>query len=351
MIEIDGAFGEGGGQLIRTALSLSALLGTPFRITNIRQNRPKPGLRAQHLAAVRAVKEISGAHVDGDRIGSRDLLFEPGRVVGGDYRFDVGTAGSTPLVLQSLIPPLAYARKESHITLVGGTHVPISPPFHFLDVVFLPVLREMGANIHGSIRVYGFYPRGGGEIEARIGPVENEILKPFDCPADKAVWGVTGISAVANLPLSIAERQQEAALLLLRKLTMRVEIETISVHSPGAGTFIFLKTEGGPCRAGFSSIGVRGKRAEQVGTEAAVTLLDYYHRDGCIDPHLADQLVIYQALAGGESSFTTTAITQHLLTNLALVKQFLHMEYRIEGTEGASGKVKIHGVGHRRSTS
>ena len=178
---------------------------------------------------------------------------------GGDYRFDVGTAGSTPLVLQSLIPPLVYASKESRITLVGGTHVPISPPFHFLRDVFLPVVREMGGKIDLSIKVYGFYPRGGGEIEAKIGPADDHSLHPFSCPAEKAVWSVTGVSAVANLPLSIAERQKEAALIVMRRLPVRVEIETASVRSPGAGTFLFLRSEGGPCRAGFSSIGVPGK--------------------------------------------------------------------------------------------
>jgi RNA 3'-terminal phosphate cyclase (ATP) len=344
MVEIDGSLGEGGGQVIRTALSLSALLGTPFRIRNIRQNRPKPGLRAQHLAAVRAMKEVCRAHAEGDRIGSKALLFWPNRAAGGVCRFDIGTAGATPLVLQALIPPLVYADRESRIVLTGGTHVPVSPPFHFLEHVFLPALKEMGGEIEASARVYGFYPKGGGEIDATIRPIGSTLL-PLEDREKKVVWGVTGVSAVANLPLSIAERQKQAALLALRRLPIRVGIETTTVHSPGQGTFFFLKTEGAPCSAGFSSIGVRGKRAEQVGTEAALALLDYYNGEGCIDPHLADQLVLYQALAEGRSFFTTTTVTQHLLTNLAVVKQFVNMEYRVEGGPGTPGRVYIHGIG------
>jgi RNA 3'-terminal phosphate cyclase (ATP) len=349
MIEIDGGMGEGGGQIIRTSLGLSALLGIPFRIKNIRMGRPRPGLRAQHVAAVRAVKAICDARVEGDEIGSKQLSFDPSISNGGEYRFHIGTAGATTLVLQTLLPPLIYAGRTSFISLSGGTHVPISPPFHFIQEVFLPVLAELGASVRSSIGAYGFYPRGGGEVEAEITPLPSGSLRAFTFPEGKSFCGVRGISGVANLPLSIAERQKEAALATLRDLPLQAKIDATSVPSPGSGTFLFLKTEGAVCCAGFSSIGVRGKRAEAVGKEAAAALLQYLDREGCIDPHLADQLVIYLALAEGQSTFTTTVITNHLLTNLAVLKRFIDFDYRIEGTLGAAGKVAIRGSGHRKA--
>jgi RNA 3'-terminal phosphate cyclase (ATP) len=345
VVEIDGRTGEGGGQILRTALSLSALLGTPFQIRNIRGNRAKKGLRAQHLAAVNAVKIVSRAQVSGDEIGSERLYFEPTRVHAGSYRFDIGTAGATPLVLQALIPPLLFAGAPSKIILTGGTHVPISPPFNYLNDVFFPLLAEQGIRVTGSIRTYGFYPRGGGEIEAVVSPQGNRSYAPPDLSNNKAIWRITGVSAVGNLPSSIAARQRQAALRVLAEIDAPVNIECSSVATPGHGTFVFLKAEGGVCRAGFSSIGIPGKRAETVGTEAAGALVQYSRQEGCVDPHLADQLVIYYSLAEGTTIFTTTEITSHLLTNLAVLSQFLGMGYRVEGSLGSPGKVSVKGIG------
>jgi RNA 3'-terminal phosphate cyclase (ATP) len=349
LVEIDGGMGEGGGQIIRTALSLSALLRVPFRIVNIRKNRPKPGLRAQHLAAVRAVKKISDARVEGDEIGSVTLSFEPRKTAGGTYRFEIGTAGATPLVLQALLPPLLFAGAPSHVSLSGGTHVPISPPFHFVQRVFLPFLSGIGIDARATLKTYGFYPRGGGEVEAHITPVKTKPLGSFGSPEKKAIWAVRGVSAVANLPLTIAERQRSAAMEVLRELSLSVEIDVASVPSPGTGTFLFLEAEGDRCRAGFSAIGVRGKRAEAVGKEAASAFLQYYRSPGCIDPHLADQIVPYLALAGGSSSFTTTEVTAHLLTNLAVIERFVPSKSRVEGPVGSSGRVTIEGIGFSRT--
>jgi RNA 3'-terminal phosphate cyclase (ATP) len=345
MIEIDGGMGEGGGQIIRTALSLSALLGTPFLIDNIRKNRPKPGLRAQHLVAVRAVKTISKARVEGDQIGSTRLFFEPRKVEPGTYRFDIGTAGATPLVLQALLPPLLFTDVPSHLSLTGGTHVPISPPLNFVQEVFVPFLFEMGFEVRVSLGVYGFYPRGGGHIAAAIKPLGRVPLESIDLPQTKSIWMVRGVSAVGNLPLSIAERQKNAALETLKAIAAPVEIETVSVApSPGTGTFFFLQALGGQCRGGFSSIGIRGKRAETVGMEAASALLEYYRKPGCVDPNLADQIVLYMALAHGTSSFTTTEVTPHLLTNLSIIEMFTRSRSRIEGEAGAPGRVTIEGI-------
>jgi RNA 3'-terminal phosphate cyclase (ATP) len=345
MIEIDGSIGEGGGQVIRSALSLSALLSKPFHIINIRGNRPKPGLRAQHLAAVRAMKEISGAMVEGDKIDSRELRFQPGPVRSGEYAFDIGTAGATPLVLQTLLPPLIFADRVSRLALIGGTHVPISPPFHFLSEVFLPFLNEMGIHVRASLRSYGFYPKGGGRIEVEIRPTDGQNLAAPISQNEKAPRTVHGISAVANLPRSIAERQKDAVLQELKRENIGADIEIKSVRSPGTGTFVFLLAAGLHCRAGFSSIGVRGKPAETVGSEAALSLIRYYTREGCLDPHLVDQIVLYLALLKGESSFTTTEVTNHLLTNLHIIELFLDNEYRVEGAVGSPGRVMIQGIG------
>ena len=289
---------------------------------------------------------ISNARIEGDEIGSIRLLFEPGRSAGGGYRFDIGTAGATPLVLQAVLPPLLFAGAGSYVSLSGGTHVPISPPFHFVQKVFLPFLSEVGIEARASIKTYGFYPRGGGRIEADITPLVSRPLESLNLPEKKAIWAVKGISAVANLPLSIAERQKSAALEALKELPVPVEIDVVSVPSPGPGTFLFLEAKGGVCRAGFSSVGVRGKKAEKVGEEAAAGLLEYYRRQGCVDPHLADQIVLYLALAKGTSSFTTTDVTAHLRTNLAVIEGFTHSRSRVEGEVGAPGRITIEGIGY-----
>ncbi len=339
MIEIDGSFGEGGGQIVRTALSLSALFGIPFRLVNIRRKRSKPGLRAQHVAAVRAVQEISGAVVEGAEINSRTLEFRPGKLKGGTFRFDIGTAGATPLVLQALLPPLLFSPTPSHVVLTGGTHVPISPPFHFIEQIFVPFLAQLGAHVRPRLLRYGFYPRGGGEIEADIEPCD--AIKPVRMTADKGNLAVTGTSAVANLPLSIAQRQKSAVLAELGREGMEAEVELKGLEAPGPGTFVFLQAEGPGCRAGFSSIGVRGKPAETVGAEAARELLEYHRREGCFDPRLADQAVLYLALARGESTIATTDITQHLVTNLAVIKAFAGIEYAVEGEVGRPGRISV----------
>ncbi|MGE5892852.1 MAG: RNA 3'-terminal phosphate cyclase, partial [bacterium] len=209
MIEIDGSSGEGGGQILRTALGLSAALQKPFRIFNIRINRKKPGLMPQHLMAVRAMKIISGATVTGDSPGSMELMFRPARVKPGAYTFDIGTAGSTSLLLQALLPPLVFADESSSLVLKGGTHVPFSPPFHYISAVFLPVLNRLGIGLTAAIEHYGFYPQGGGSISVSISPQRNP--RGLTMRERGVVREITGISGVGNLPLTIAERQARAA--------------------------------------------------------------------------------------------------------------------------------------------
>lgn len=341
MLEIDGSLGEGGGQVLRSALSLSCLLNRSFRIYNIRKGRKKPGLMPQHLACVRALRILSDAAVEGEAVGGTEFSFTPGRIRGGDYSFAIGTAGSTSLLLQALLPPLVFAGEPSSLLLTGGTHVPFSPPFHYIEGVFLPALGRLGIAVRAEIESYGFYPRGGGRIRVTITPAGGASGGRF---LERGELGaLKGISVVGNLPMSIAERQREALLVLLASRGYHAEMETCQVSTPGHGTFVFLKAEAENCSAGFSSIGELGKRAETVGSEAAQRFLDYFATGACLDPHLADQLVLYLALAGGDSSFTTSRISSHLLTNLQVVERFLGTRYAVEGEIGEPGRVTIQG--------
>jgi RNA 3'-terminal phosphate cyclase (ATP) len=339
MLEIDGSFGEAGGQILRTALSLSCLLRKPFRMFNIRKGRKKPGLMPQHLTCAHALALISSAMVGGDAIGSTELVFEPGDPKPGDYFFDIGTAGSTSLLLQAILPPLIFAKEGSRVTLTGGTHVPFSPPYQFISDIFAPMLSRLGIRVQTSIVNYGFYPKGGGKITAEVSPSGKlEALSLIDRGEIKKV---RGISAVSSLPMSIADRQRKAALRLLEQNKIAAEIETLQVTSYSPGTFVYLQSMAGGCIAGFSSLGERGKKAETVGEEAAGEFLSYYDSSACLDHHLADQIVPYLAALKGESSFSTSRITDHLLTNLWVIEKFLGIKYSVEGEKGNPGRVAI----------
>jgi RNA 3'-terminal phosphate cyclase (ATP) len=343
MIEIDGSHGEGGGQILRTALSLSCLLRKPFRMVNIRKGRRRPGLAPQHLASVRAAREISGAEVVGDREGSVELLFSPGEVAGGGVSLDVGTAGSTLLVLQSILPALLFAGRKSAVTVRGGTHVPFSPSFHYAASVLVPTLGRIGMELSLAIGSYGFYPRGGGEIRAEISPSEGVL--PLRLPERGRILAVKGWSASGSLPEAIARRQRSAAMETLRSRlpdgSFPVDIEVLSVPTPGQGTFLFLAAETEHCVAGFASLGERGKRAEAVGEEAAAALAAHCSTGAALDPHLPDQLAPYLALCGEGSAFTTSRVTEHLLTNLWAIGLFHPFRFLVEGEVGKPGTVRI----------
>lgn len=341
IIEIDGSFGEGGGQILRTSLSLSCLLKKPFRIFNIRKGRKKPGLMPQHLTAVRMAQLISSAKVKGDEIGSTELYFEPQDIKPGEIFYDIGTAGSTMLVLQTVLPCLAFSGGKSNVILKGGTHVPMSPCYHYVERIFCKFLRRIGITLSLAIEQYGFYPRGGGHIRAEIEPVKE--IKPLKILEPGRLLRIEGISGVANLPLSIAERQKEAFLKSISLLTVPAEIKTLSVKSPGQGTFIFIEAVYEDSVAGFSSLGERGKRAERVGEEAGEKLLRHLGTLKALDPNMADQIVLYMSLTDQTSEFSTSEITGHLITNLWVLKEFLDIEYSIDGKVGESGTIKIKG--------
>jgi RNA 3'-terminal phosphate cyclase (ATP) len=342
-LQIDGNYGEGGGQILRTTLSLSCLLKKPVEITNIRKGRKIPGLQPQHLTSVNACKSISEAEVEGNKLQSLTLKFSPQKIKGGDFTFNVAeekrSAGSTSLILQALFLPLSLSEQSSHITLLGGTHVPWSPPFDYLKEIFLPMVRKIGCQMELQIRKWGWYPKGGGEVHCVIHPVEK--LASLNLTERGRLLNLTGISVVSNLPTPIAERQKNQALKILKEKDFSPEIKIVQAPSIGQGTFFFLKAEFENSVAGFGALGEIGKRAEKIAEEACQEFLEFIVTKAAVDPHLSDQLIPYLALAEGQSSFTVSRISQHLLTNVWVVQQFLPTKITVEGDEGSEGKVII----------
>lgn len=342
-ILIDGSFGEGGGQILRTSLALSCVSGKPFEIINIRKSRPRPGLQPQHLTAVQAAAKISSATVEGADLSSTKIRFHPGKIRGGEYCFSVseikGSAGSTSLVLQSVLLPLFFANQESAIALIGGTHVPWSPTFHYLRHVFLPALSRMNLTAEMLIEKWGWYPLGGGSVTAKITPAQK--VSAITMTERGMLKSVKGTSTVSNLPMEIAVRQRSRALAVLSRRGIEASIETFSAPSIGKGTHLFLLAESEKSVAAFDSLGAIGKRAETVSDEATGALLEYLNAAAAVDPYLADQLISYCSLAGGISKFTTSRITRHLLTNAWIVKQFLDVDIVVKGKEGEPGSIQI----------
>jgi RNA 3'-terminal phosphate cyclase (ATP) len=345
MLTIDGSHGEGGGQVLRSALSLSLLTGQAICIEHIRARRPKPGLQAQHLASVRAAAQVSAATVEGDTFGSATLSFAPQGIFPGKYVWDVaeerGSAGAATMVLQTVLLPLALAQHgDSRLTVRGGTHVPWSPPYHYIEQVYLPTLARLGIQASVQIERWGWYPQGGGMVQAQVIP-SSQPIAGLDLTERGRLLRLRGLSAVSNLPVSIAERQRARAEAFLRQRDFAPRIELIEAPARGPGTIVFLLAEYEQAIAGFTALGARGKPAEKVAEEACAQFMAHHQSGAAVDPHLADQLILPLALAAGPSAFTTSCITQHLLTNIWVVEQFLPVRFQVEGQEGEPGRVTV----------
>jgi len=320
---IDGSQGEGGGQIIRTALALSMVTGKPFRLEKIRANRDKPGLLSQHLTALKAATAISGARVHGGAMGSREISFTPGVIRSGDYEFAVGTAGSANLVLQTILPPLLVASGPSHLVIEGGTHNPWAPPFDFISRSFLPIIESMGPQIEARLERPGFYPAGGGRIVIDIKPVaELQVRAILERGPETTVRAKI---FHANLPLHIAEREQETLAKLLKLSMDDIEVEECS-NSQGPGNVVLVEVESSAVTEIFTGFGQRGVRAEAVAQRAANDAMRYLAAKVPIGPHLADQLIIPWVMALG-GSFKTMAPSQHTRTNIAVAENFFDWSF------------------------
>ncbi|OGG48991.1 MAG: RNA 3'-terminal-phosphate cyclase [Candidatus Handelsmanbacteria bacterium RIFCSPLOWO2_12_FULL_64_10] len=349
-VVLDGSRGEGGGQVLRTGMALCALMGRPLEIVRIRAGRRNPGLAAQHLTGVRALVEITGGEVEGAAMGSQALRFAPGPIRGGAYTFDVSeaqaSAGSVGLLFQAVAPVLAYAPEPSRVTLRGGTHVRWAPPVHYLQGVLLPALARMGLSAGIETETWGWYPEGGGTARAEVRPVE--ALRGVDLTARPDLGCVDLLSAVSNLPVSIARRQQDRALRRLQDAGLLLRVETFRAPSPGKGTFVFLLAHYDAVRAGFSALGELGKPAERVADEAVDALLAHHAGGQAVDPHLADQLVPYIALAEGPSAFATSRVTPHLMTVAEVAAEITGARIGVEGEIGGPGRVTVEGIGFKK---
>ena len=343
---IDGSHGEGGGQILRSTLSLSAITGRPVRIENIRANRKKPGLAAQHLTSVRAAAMLCDAEMKGAELGSQTLQFIPRKPVqAGDYFLDVaqaregGSAGAVMLVLQTLLLPLALAAGDSTVILRGGTHVDMSPSYDYVHDVWLPTLARMGVHAELSLVRSGWFPVGRGEVRLRIaGSAE---LRPLRLEHRGPLRAVTGRALAANLPAPICERMAAHARDLLEQAGMAAEIEAVVLEAacPGAGLYLTAHYENS--LAGFSAQGKRGKPAERVAEEACSALLQHYQSGAALEQHLADQLILPAALCRGESVFGVERISPHLVTNAWVVERFGLARIDIAPAADGTGFVKI----------
>ena len=326
MIEIDGKYS--GGQTLRTALSLSAITKIPFKMTNIRGKRENPGLQLQHLTAVNAMGEICDAHVEGNNLRSNELEFTPGEVKGGKYKFDIQSAGSATLIFQALLPVLLFAEKESEVEVRGGTANPLAPPALEIKEVFLYFLKKAGIEVEFEILEEGFYPKGGGRIKFKVNPVKK--LRELSL-LERGSYLKTEIIALASEELEkadVASRITEGvrANVLMEKNVLTEEIYKKTL-SPGC--YVHVNGEFENTKLGFTVLGERGKKAEDVGRECAKGFLEIVNSDATADRFTADQLLMYLALAGG-GCFVTDHVTDHLRTNASLIERFLPVRFKIK---------------------
>jgi RNA 3'-terminal phosphate cyclase (ATP) len=351
-IVLDGSAGEGGGQILRTALALSAITGRPFRLVRARANRLKPGLRPQHREAARAVARLVDAEVSGDEVGSSRLEFRPRRPpAAGEFTFDVGTAGSTPLLFQTICWPLALAGAPSAVTLRGGTHQDHAPSFHYLALVWAPAVARLGFGFRLELQGAGFYPEGGGEFTARVEPAH--AMPPLDLRHRGTLQEVEVVSVVGGLGFEIADRQAARALRGLREAGIHAQAERVPVPAPRSrGGHVLIVSTFERTRAGHGAVSARERAPEQVADDAVRAFRDHLASGAALDRHLGDQLLLPAALiAAGflppppglvpATRYTVEAVTRHLTTNAEVIRRFLDVELSILGREEGEGEVRV----------
>jgi len=347
-IVIDGSRGEGGGQILRSALTLSALTGRPFRIHGIRAGRGKPGLRPQHLAAVRAMARITGAELEGDRLDSTTLVFHPGPVRPGEHAVAVGTAGAVTLILQTMLLPLALLPAGSEVVLTGGTHVAWSPPADHVRRVWMPFLAMMGVDADLAVERAGWYPAGGGMLCCTVKGRGPSPLAPLVLEDSGALESVILRVVISNLPMHIPERMIERARGRLRSLLgdaglagVEIRDETEVLGAEGPGVMLLIEGKGGGRHGGHGVLGEKGKPAERVAEEAVEGFAAFLRSDATVDAFTADQLLLPCALAAGRSVYRTPAVARHLLTNAEVVRMFLDRPIVVRGGPGEPGTVEV----------
>ncbi|MEI2583562.1 RNA 3'-terminal phosphate cyclase [Scytonema sp. PRP1] len=344
MIHIDGSYGEGGGQILRTSLSLAAITGHPIRIGNIRAGRPKPGLAAQHLTAVRATAAICNAKVQGDALGSTALEFIPGSAVqAGNYTFDVsearegGSAGAVGLVLQTVLLPLVLATgcrdvacNVSTVTLRGGTHVTHSPSITYIQEVYLPTVQRMGVQVEVELKAWGWYPQGGGEVQLLI---SGGSISGINLVERGDLQQVRGLAVVTELPSHIPQRMASRAENVLREAQLKPSVQPLRAKGVAPGAGLFLTAEYENSLAGFGALGRIGLPADKVADMACEELLKFHQTGAPVDEHLADQLLLPAALASTRSEYRVPEVSTHLTTNAWVIEQFGLARVKVDEVE------------------
>ncbi len=348
MLLIDGSYGEGGGQILRTSLSLAIIFKKPIKIFNIRAGRSKPGLQPQHLACVKAAVHLSKAEVKGAELHSKEIIFVPKETPPeGCYSFNIKTAGSTGLLFQTLLYPLALS-KGGTLVLKGGTHVPYSPCYHYLKHVFLPVVEKFGLNASVNMEKAGFYPKGGGIIKSQIFSWKNFSIPKF--ASNFVPFRTKVISMISeDLPLHILERQSKSALKILKSAGLKADttLKKVKADSPGTALFVYSEDKDRIKRAGFTELGKKGYPAEEVGKNSALKFIKFLKSSSQIEEHLGDQILIPAALAlinSEEKSFcySVSRITKHLLTQAWLISRFIsELKIEVKGKQGEVGYVRV----------
>jgi RNA 3'-terminal phosphate cyclase (ATP) len=349
MIEIEGDTLEGGGQIIRTSICLAALADQHIHITKIRHKRPNPGLQPQHVTAAKAIATLCNAQTEGLTQGSTELIFKPNGHKSGKFKFDVGTAGSIPLVLQALMPCIAFAPDYVELEITGGTDVKWSPPIDYVRLVILPTLHLMGYELSLTVSRRGHYPKGGGNVTVSTTPPRK--LRNITLTERDQLTSIEGTSHCVKLPSHVAQRQAEAAKRILANFGYsepKVRIESYSSdHDPhiGPGSGITLVAiHSNATFIGADSLGERGKPAEQVGEEAARKLIEELSSKACLDRHMADMIIPYIAVAEGHSEISVSHITMHTLTNIHIAEKILKVKFQVNGNVGEAGRISVDGL-------